>query len=290
MREKVLGLLSMGFALVYSPSAHALAVTFLSSGYSASNFATVNVNTASLAFDSGLNLYVEDISIGGATFDVLKLVAPGYTASSLYKSVPRSSGTMNGLDFTGDYSTLFGAVGLSGGDTGTIVNVSSGAVVTTLPNFRPTGIDAPGGDLIFFTGRKDSNGNFGGVYAYSFSFNSTAQVISTIVGTGIALDAAGDIYVSTKANAFGGYLANSIYRFDLADGFSTDHLIATFDNTVEELTFDSFGRLYAMESNADALGTNPTEIIQLTRVPEPATLALAALGILGLGFTRQRKE
>src|SRR5262245_32478540 len=71
---KIAAVLAVVFCHV--PGAWGFAITFVSPGYLASNFATVGINTNAIAFDGSLNLYVEDQSTGGTTFDILKLSAP----------------------------------------------------------------------------------------------------------------------------------------------------------------------------------------------------------------------
>ena len=280
-----------GLALVYGPGAWAFAISFLASQYTASNFATIGVNTNAIALDAGLNLYVQDQSASGADFSILEFTAAsGYSSSSVFSSYPRDSSThLNGLDFDPS-GTLFSSENDAGGNAGTIRNANTGAQTKQLANFRPTGIDAPGGDVIYFSGRRESQGNFGNIYRLTISTGVVDTVISSIVSTGVALNDTGDIFVSTKQTAQpGGYLPNSIYRFDFLGGgaYSTGSLVATFDENVGELAFDGAGRLYAMENNPDnSPGT--TSIIQLTVVPAPATAALFLLGLAGIARFRPR--
>ena len=109
---------------------------------------------------------------------------------------------------------------------------------------------------------------FGNIYESSNGGSTYSSVVSNFVGTGIAYYS-GSIFVSNTTG--------DIYRIDLTT--LTQTKIATFDKTVEELTFDKYGNLYAIDV---ASGTQGSTIIELARVPEPSAMLLLGLGIIGL--------
>jgi hypothetical protein len=307
-----LAIAAMSGAIGYVPDALAFSITKLAPGYSASNFATIDVNTNAIAFDSNWNLYVQDQSTTSGvpastkpTFTIIELTASsGYINSLVVASFTRRDGngligqSLTGLDFAAD-GILYASQANAGGDKGAItaLNLATGTAtpVRAFSTFRPTGIDASAmsnADAIRFSGRLSSNGRFGSIYSYDLATGNVSALIPGIVATGVAVDAMGNIFASTKQNNFTNgsgitYLGNSIYSFSAANDFASPLLVASFDSSVGELTFDSLGRLYAMQNNAT---TSPgtTDIFQLTLVSEPASLILMVLGIAGVAYSRRR--
>ena len=148
----------------------------------------------------------------------------------------------------------------------------------SLSNFRPTGITSDSGGNIYFPGRLNSDTHFGNINEISSGGNSVQTLLTGFVATGIAYYSGDDLFVSTAAPGADldpNHIANSIYRINLANLSSS--LFATLDATIEELTFDKYGSLYAISS-----GQRP-EIIKISPVPEPASLLLLALCVPAFG-------
>ena len=225
--------------------------TFLASGWEASDFLTLSSPTRSIAFDSSNNLYIEDISDDNSgTIKILKLdAASGYSSPpSEFVFYATSYQGVTGLDFDGLGSLYVSERSLSG-DAGVIreIDVNSQTLlgdVMTFANHRPTGIDADKFGNVYYTGRKATDGSFGRVYQID-SMGVRSILIDNIVGTGIAVDASGNIFVSTPGRTDLALLSNSIYMFRSSDASLLNPvLIATFNVTGGELTFDDDGSLY----------------------------------------------
>ena len=239
------------FTLGMVSSANAATATYLASGWGASDFHTLSMETRSIAFDSSNNLYIEDISDNNSgTVRVLKLdAATGYSlpADEFARYDTEYTG-VNGLDFDG-LGSLYVSEGLWTGDAGAIreIDVATQTLlgdVRTFANHRPTGVDADIFGNVFYTGRKESDGTFGNVYQID-SMGVRSILIDNIVGTGIAVDASGNIFVSTPGRTDLALLSNSIYMFRSSDASLLNPvLIATFNVTGGELTFDDDGSLY----------------------------------------------
>lgn len=294
--------------LLQSPgAAFALSATYLAPGYSAASFPNMPLQTGALAFQaSDLSLTPLAFAtpnvppspcVTPASFSVRSSASPYSTSAPAFSysnsGALGAAAFVNGLDFSNDSNTLYASESLCSQSQGYIRNVSTGVVVADLVSYRPTGIDALGDGLIYFTARQ-SGSNFGGVYRWAAGV--VTEIIPVIVGRGVAVHPSGDIYVATRGSDFGGYLANSVYRFPA--GALPGTRIATFDGTgVAELTFDANGRLYAIGDPAGSV----TPVVAITLPTPPATppakavplpllhLAAMALVLSGIGVLSFRR-
>ena len=272
------------------PSLGVAGVVSLAPGYSANEFTTLNFNSRAIAFDAALNLYAMDIaddSSGSVNIYVLNQ-SDGYSTRSLYTSYSTGACCTNGLFFNSSETQLIVSEAFSSGDTGLIRELDTTTLSTTanwyLPDFRPTGVAVDGAGTIFFPGRLYSAPNFGNLYRLDAS-GTPEIVLNGLVGTGVTIDAAGDIYVSTpKPSVTSSFNANSIYKIDPITFGST--LVATFDDRIDELASDSSGNIYALDNLA-----SPNPIIwQISKVPLPASVWLFGSGLIGLISVARRKK
>jgi len=285
--------------LIAAPSIScAIGVTFLASGWTSSNFldlSTLNTpyRTRSIEFDTDGNLYIEDptddIQLDSSRkIEILKLDAStGYNSSSIFAeyTTDSTSAGVTGLDFD-DLGSLYVSERSIDGDAGVIreIDVATKALLGDLMSFgnhRPTGVDADTSGNVYYTGRKESDGTWGNVYVIDSTANRTT-LIDSVVGTGIALDASGNIFISTPQRTDLPLLADSIYMFDPND-LLNPILIATFDQRGGELTFDAAGNLYMVAEDQ-------VSIVKLSAVPVPAAFWLFSSGLLGLfGISKSKK-
>jgi hypothetical protein len=165
---------------------------------------------------------------------------------TIYKGV-------TGLDLD-DLGNLYVSERSSDGDAGIIrkINVATpGSIsdVMAFANHRPTGVDADTAGNVYYSGRKESNGLWGKLFRIDPSLIRTELSAST-VATGIALDAVGNIFISTPNRTDLPLVSKSIYMFEAED---TDLLnpirIATFQEAGGELTFDDEGDLYMISGD-----------------------------------------
>jgi len=235
---------------------------YLNAAYTALSFTTLPFDARAIAFDAALDLYTASASNDNTgQVNILKLTAASnYTAASQAYSYPSSAAFVTGLDFQG--GQLLVSESDASANSGKISNAATGALIKDLPDFRPSGMDARGPTLV--TGRLKSNADFGNIYQVNTD-SSLSVLIANLPTRGIAKDAAGDIYLSTRNTDFGTFLGNSIYRFAQADGYlvSSSTRVATLGGGGStELTFDNAGNLYALYT-PNPLAPTSAVIIQI---------------------------
>lgn len=264
----------------------AATVNYVDPGWMATEYFVLENRTRSLEFDSNDQLYIETIgNDGGGQVRIAWLdLGSENPTPRLYTAYETTYYGVNGLSFDG-MGSLYVSERTQDANAGAIreINTADGSLVgdvAILNAHRPTGVDSDLLGNVYYTGRLASDLTFGNVYQIDSTGHSEI-VIPDIVGTGIAVDDAGNIFVSTSAIPNLGYLENSIYMFDPAD-LANPLRIATFADPAEELTFDDHGNLYAVD-NADHL-----TITRLSLVPVPAAFWLLGSGVIGLICMKRR--
>ncbi len=285
---KLIKILPVLACLYLSSQTHAATVSYLANGWGASDFLTLSTTTRSIAFDANSNLYIAPRSNDDSgTISISKLdAASGYSTSSEFAAYGTVYQGVTGLDFDG-LGNLYISERSTYGDAGIIrkmdIATQSLTEVRTFANHRPTGVGTDTSGNSYYTGRKTSNGSFGNVYQIDSS-GTRSILIDGVVGTGMAIDNMGRIFVSTPRGTNLSLLANSIYMFDLADVLNPT-LIATFANALGgELSFDNAGNLYVID-NIDNLS-----ITKLSAVPVPAAVWLFGSGLLALFGLRKKRS
>ena len=278
--------------LSLSATAEASTTTYLAPNWQASNFLTLSTPSRAIEFDSELNLYIEEKSDDGSgTIIIEKLdAASGYTSSPPFFAYDTGYYGATSLDFDGSGNLYVAERGHAGND-GIIRKIDTSNYsmtdIRSFDNQRPTGIDALNDGTVLYTGRRESDPAFGNVYEIDTSGNRTV-LIPDIVGTGIAMDQSGRLFISTPDRDDLALAGSSIYMYETSDtDFSNPILIATFDSAlgVEELTFDDFGNLYMIDNISN------TQIVRLSQVPLPAAVWLFLGGFFSLlGLARQRSK
>lgn len=266
------------------------AIISLAPGYTSSVFTTLDFSTRTFAVDTGANLYATDMAEDfSGTVNIYKLnPSDGYSTRSLYTSYNTTTCCPSGLIFGAGEAQLFVSEVFTGGDSGLIRELDNSTLTTTaitqLPDFRPTGIAVDTSGTIYFPGRLSSDPNFGNLYRLDAS-GIPEIVVNGFVGTGIAIDPLGNLFVSTPSTASEAapFSAKSIYKFDALTLSPT--LLATTEQGIGEITADAFGNIYAVEG-----GSGPAPVIyQISSVPLPAAVWLFGSGLIGLLGIARRK-
>lgn len=247
-----------------------------------SNFAHLpfGTNPEGLAFDSSGNLFVA----GGGN---VSKITPGGTVS-VFANLPFSAG---GYGMASDPSNnLYVADSF----IGEISKITPAGVVSTYATI-------PGPiDLTF-----DSTGNLYVVVSNAIKViapgGGALSTYATLTGHpnlyGLAFDTAGNLYVSD--------ITSTTLLKIAPGGGSFSNFPTTLSSGPKGLLFDG-GLLYAAQPNEDKISTitlagnastfgiglnGPRYLaIQPSIVPEPSTLALATLGLLGLGYVALRNK
>jgi T5SS/PEP-CTERM-associated repeat protein len=206
--------------------------------------------------------------------------------------VNMTGGTIDATNaFLGDFDSSNGTMKISGGTFTLTGNLNVGAALASNAPPAPVGtagqaIDADGTFIVSGPGgtidvrgnllaNPDDNTRFGGGGIHNDAtlvFEVMSTGVSTIDVNGIADLTGAEIDVDLLSGSFG---AGSFFDLITATDISSDYLQVAEDLGVFSLSIVQGGN---------------GEILRATVVPEPATLALAGLGLVVLGLQSRRKE
>jgi hypothetical protein len=233
-------------------------VTDLYLNWESKDFITLPFTSAAISFDSEHNLYASDLFNDWATgiFNIFRLEQPDYGSRSIFLSYETIYQGINGMDFDGKGNLFvsefmgensdsdFGAIRKIYAYTNQISEPIEFIETPNAGDFRPTGIAVTGIGTIYFPGRKYSAPDWGNIYEID-SFEKydpmagPAVFREGLVATAIEVDKSGNLYIGSR------WPDNSIYT---VNPYTREIVkIASFNEYVEELTFDSNGNLYALE-------------------------------------------
>ena len=238
-------------------------------------FHTLPFPTAAISFDSEDNLYVSDLmnNWGPGIRNIFRFASPEYDEPSIYLSYETAYEGINGMDFDRKenlFVSEFMGKDPPGFDVGAIRKIYARTHQVSEPiefifpdgDFRPTGIAVTGFGTIYFPGRKHSVPEWGNIYKIESFENYDPITGPTVykedaIRTAIAIDEWENMYAGISYYSALDFERNSIYTIN---PYTKEVVkIATFNQYVEELAFDSNGNLHALEG---AEG-DPSTIIKL---------------------------
>lgn len=244
-----------------------------------STFASGIDDAIGLAFSAQGDLYVGSLLTGQ-----IKKITPA--------GVVTTFATPTGYGGRGLVFDAAGNLYSANTDNNTISKITPAGVVTTFA----TGINGPRGLAIDASGQLyvSDTGN----HIYRVSLGGAVSVFATGGGIGaveqINFDAAGNLYAVNESD-------KNVFKISPTGSIS---LFATLPSNGEGVAIDGFGTIYLStyvgdirryDSNGNLLSTLTTgnsgfTTASIAFIPEPATVTLAASGLLLLGLRRRRTK
>ena len=264
------------------------------------NFANGARPYGGVTLDSNGNLYGTTVvgGSGGGNGTVFEIAKGSNTVTTLASfNIANGAYSYSGvtLDSNGN---LYGTTNYGGvNNAGTVFEIVKGSnTLTTLASFGVAGNYPQSGVTL------DANGNLYGTtgggsngYGTVFMISKGSNIITTVASfdgangfspaAGVTFDAAGNLYGT--ADLGGPFDAGTV--FEIARGSNTITTLATFNGTTTGagpyggVTLDADGNLFGATVGGGANGDGTVYELSPTVVPEPASMAMLAMGTLMAG-------
>ena len=297
----------MGYLLRLSALTAAAALAFTATAHAAPTVVMYGANGYCSGSTRGDILIVDQTDANIASTLGNAVSGSGITGIDFDNSDVLWGSTISGQGTT---STLISIDPTTGSATGTAgpIHTNSGDVLGSALSIGDLAYDSTTSTMFGITSNAAFNGAGGDIYTIDLGTGLASFIGSTIWGTsaGLAFDGAGTLYALGYDPAVGPFGTNMLFTLSTSDATELSRLTVSNNDLIFDglginsvtgaiyATQGSTGDVYTVDGTTGAMALigNPSngKMSDLAfRVPEPGTLAVMGLGLVGLVIMRRRR-